>query len=301
MPSRTCSHPGSDGPHQGRRLLAQPDGVEVRADGVERVGLRSTKVAEAAPRESASTPSAPLPQNRSTTWSPSTPPDEPRMSKIGLAHPVRRRPHRGRELGGQPAPAAPASDDPHRAHPTASAGLLATVPTVDSPWRHAPGPTGPVEHPASHAAYRDRPGPGPCAPGRQLLNRYSPSSSLSSSLTSSARPGCACELRVLVDQGLGHPARLLQQRQVARVGQRRQPQVALALLAGAEQRALAPDAQVRLGQGEAVGRAGHRGQALVALLAAEQVAPAGVRRPARPGPAAGAAGRSRSGRRSRPP
>ena len=92
------------------------------------------------------------------------------------------------------------------------------------------------------------------------------------------------ELRVLVDDRLGHPARLAEQRHVVRVAQRGQPQVALPLLAGAEHRALAAQLEVDLGQLEAVGRARHRGQPLVALLAAEQVAPA--RRAAPPDPAA---------------
>ncbi len=76
----------------------------------------------------------------------------------------------------------------------------------------------------------------------------------------------------------------VQQRHVAGVGQRGQPQVALPLLAGARAASLAPHAQVGLGQREAVGRAGHRGQPLVALLAAEQVAPAGRAAAADPAP-----------------
>ena len=67
--------------------------------------------------------------------------------------------------------------------------------------------------------------------------------------------GVRPELRVLVDDRLGDPARLGQQHHVARVAQRGQAQVALPLLAGAQQRALAPEPQVRLGQREAVGRA----------------------------------------------
>ena len=212
-------------------------------------------MAEAAPRESASTPRAPLPQNRSTTCRSSTPPSEPKMSKIDS----RTRSEVGRtvrgELGGQPAPAAPASDDPHRLHPR----------------RSAP----------------------------QLLKRYSPSSSLSSSRTSSARPGCAASCGSSSTSVLGHPARLLEQGQVARVGQRGQPQVALALLAGAQQGPLAADPQVGLGQDEPVGRARHRRPAARCPPRRRAGSTSWPRRPARPGPAAGAAGRSRSGRRSR--
>ena len=115
------------------------------------------------------------------------------------------------------------------------------------------------------------------------MKRYSPSSSLSSSRTSSARPGCAASWGSPPTIASATRRALDEQRHVVRVAQRGQPQVALALLARAQQRALAPQPQVRLGQREAVRRARHRRQALVALLAAEEVTPARRRdRPTRP-------------------
>jgi hypothetical protein len=106
-------------------------------------GSWSTKVAEAAPRDSASSPSAPLPQKRSTTVSPSTPPREPRMSKIDS----RTRSDVGRT----------------------AAGSLAT--------RRLPRLRPPMTRTDARVD--------------QLLNKYSPSSSLRNSLISSARAGWA--------------------------------------------------------------------------------------------------------------
>src|SRR5580692_12974046 len=84
------------------------------------------------------------------------------------------------------------------------------------------------------------------------------------------------QLGVDVDNLLGRLLGIAEERDVALVTQRRQSQVALALLPGAEQRALTPDAKVGLGQREAVGRGRNLGQSFVAVLPAEEVAPARV-------------------------
>ena len=155
------------------------------------------------------------------------------------------------QLGGQPAPAAPPP----------MTRIAATVPTRRHGRRRV---------------------------GGQLLNRYSASSSLKKSRISSASSGVRLELRVLADDGLGHPPGL------GRAG-RRSP----GSDSEASRRSLCPfwraprmvpsprSSQVLLGQREAVGRAapprpGARWPAVLARRP-EQVAPAGSSpRPTRP-------------------
>ena len=114
------SHPGSAARTMVTGSSPSPTASRFRRTAANASGSRSTKVDDAAPRDKASTPSAPLPQKRSTTGQPFDAALRAQDVEDRLAHPVRRRAHRRRQLGGQPAPAAPASDDPHRAHPTAA-------------------------------------------------------------------------------------------------------------------------------------------------------------------------------------
>src|SRR5580692_5859684 len=88
------------------------------------------------------------------------------------------------------------------------------------------------------------------------------------------------QLGVDVDDRLGRFLGVAEESDVTFVAQRRQSQIALALLPSAEQRALTPDAKVGLGQREAVGRGCNLGQSFVAVLPAEEVAPARVLAPA---------------------
>src|SRR5262245_21913223 len=89
----------------------------------------------------------------------------------------------------------------------------------------------------------------------------------------------------LVDDGERHLPGPLDPLAVA--AQRRQLVVAAALLALAHDRALAPQLQVDLGQGEAVRRGDERAQpglGLGGLGRADQVAPAALAAPAHPAP-----------------
>ena len=108
-------------------LVAQPDGGQVRPHGLDGVGSRSTKVAEAAPRGQRLDPERAAPAEQVDHREPSTPPWEPEDVEDRLAHPVRGRTHRRRELGRQPPTTAPASDDPHRGHGRRRASALEEV------------------------------------------------------------------------------------------------------------------------------------------------------------------------------
>ena len=227
---------------------------------------------DSAPRDSASIPMAPLPAKRSATASPSRSTMLPSTSKIDS----RTRSEVGRV-------AVPAG---------ARRGRPRQVPamTRTRPQRY--------RRPAARRWPTRRLG------GRgQVLSRKAASASPTKSRTSSARLRCEPQGGVLGEQVLGHLPGRGHQGPVA-TPQRRQLQIAAALLARAQDRTLAPQLEVDLGQLEAVGAAfqgleAHR--RVGRRRAGEQVAP---RRPVAtgpPDPAAGGAGRCRSGRRPRRP
>ena len=245
----------------------------------------STKHTDAAPRDSASIPSAPEPANASSTEAPSTAPRLARMSKIAsrTRSLVGRRP--GDVGSSQLAPLRRAADDARIDH-------VDRAGPPDRGWadrdRSRLGSTG------DRGAWRRR---------LSSSSRNSSSSSATNRWTSSASSGMGLEGRVRVDDRLGHlrgpPGRA--PCPGASEARRRSLRPFWRI---PKHGALAAQLEVDLGQLEPVAGRLERPQA-PRRPARHHARRAGstrtCRSPGRPGPAAGAAGRCRSGRRPRSP